>query len=110
MNEDLFEENVDEHVSDDVSIGIDDTIDEEIDDWDDDDFEDEVWEDINSKNPDSDHLDVSEDTVNALHEKAHGIKRSEHDKNINFLSKWCPTRHGCQGATNCDYSYGDYPA
>lgn len=22
--------------------------------------------------------------------------------------KVCPTRHGCSGATNCDYSYGNY--
>lgn len=22
--------------------------------------------------------------------------------------KMCPSRHGCQGATDCDYCYGDY--
>ena len=25
-----------------------------------------------------------------------------------FNYKCCPTRHGCSGATNCDYAYGDY--
>ena len=23
--------------------------------------------------------------------------------------KLCATRHGCQGATSCDYAYADYP-
>ena len=59
---------------------------------------------------DDDGLTVSEDELNSLEEKASQIERSDSDKSqISFGRKMCPTRHGCQGATDCDYSYGGYP-
>lgn len=33
--------------------------------------------------------------------------QEEHD--FDATRKMCPTRHGCQGATDCDYCGGDYP-
>lgn len=59
--------------------------------------------------PRTDNLDVSNDDVEDLQNKAEGIERSEHRGEISFGRKMCPTRHGCQGATDCDYSYGGYP-
>lgn len=64
---------------------------------------------IDSPYPDDYGLDVSEDELSALEEKAEGIDRSEHNGEISFGMKMCPTRHGCQGATDCDYTYGGYP-
>lgn len=59
---------------------------------------------------DDDELTVSEDDLNSLEDKASQIDRSDSDKSqISFGRKMCPTRHGCQGATDCDYSYGGYP-
>jgi len=59
---------------------------------------------------DDDGLTVSEDDLNSLEDKASQIERSDSDKSqISFGRKMCPTRHGCQGATDCDYSYGGYP-
>lgn len=59
---------------------------------------------------DDDALAVSEEDINNLEEKASGIDRNDADKRqISFCRKMCPTRHGCQGATDCDYSYGGYP-
>ena len=56
-----------------------------------------------------DGLDVSEDELSTLERKASDLDRSEADKShISFGRKMCPTRHGCQGATDCDYSYGGY--
>ncbi len=61
-------------------------------------------------NPSDDDLTVSDDDVTSLEEKASGVDRAEADKSqISFGRKMCPTRHGCQGATDCDYSYGGYP-
>lgn len=37
-------------------------------------------------------------------------KKYEDSKEETMLGrKCCPTRHGCQGATDCDYAYGSYP-
>lgn len=60
--------------------------------------------------PESDPgLDVTEKKIEDLTEKANGIERDgDHDK-VHEYRKVCPTRHGCQGATDCNYSYGDYP-
>ena len=59
---------------------------------------------------DDDALVVSEEDVNNLEDKASGIDRNEADKSqIPFGRKMCPTRGGCQGATDCNYSYGSYP-
>lgn len=59
---------------------------------------------------DDDALSISEDDLQSLEDKAADIERNEADKSkISFGRKMCPTRHGCQGATDCDYSYGGYP-
>ena len=59
---------------------------------------------------DDDELTVSEKDMNSLEDKASQIERNDSDKSqISFGRKMCPTRHGCQGATECNYSYGDYP-
>jgi hypothetical protein len=60
--------------------------------------------------PESGHdLDVPEKKIEDLTDKADGIERDgDHDK-VHEYRKVCPTRHGCQGATDCNYSYGDYP-
>lgn len=47
-------------------------------------------------------------TVEELKGKGGGTGGEEPGKTIKYL-KMCPTRHGCQGATYCDNSYGDYP-
>lgn len=57
---------------------------------------------------DSDGLDVSDNDINSLHDNASGVERSK-GQNISFEGKMCPTRHGCTGATNCNYSYASYP-
>lgn len=59
--------------------------------------------------PRTDNLDVSNDDIEDLQNRAEGIERNEHKGEISFGRKMCPTRHGCQGATDCDYSYGGYP-
>ncbi len=53
---------------------------------------------------------VSDDDLNLLEDRASEIDRSDVDKSqISFGRIMCPTRGGCQGATDCDYSYGSYP-
>lgn len=59
--------------------------------------------------PSSETLDVHEDDIARLQERAQGMERSEHKGEISFGKKMCPTRHGCQGATDCDYCGSDYP-
>lgn len=54
-------------------------------------------------------LNVSDAELNALVEKAKGIERAEPVTILVNARKMCPTRHGCQGATDCNYSYGSYP-
>lgn len=57
-----------------------------------------------------DGLTISEDDLNSLEDRASEIDRSEvNESQISFGRKMCPTRGGCQGATDCDYSYGSYP-
>ena len=54
-----------------------------------------------------DELSVSSHDINYLKEKAKGIERAETGDEISFKGiKICATRHGCTGATNCDYEYG----
>lgn len=64
---------------------------------------------INLRPESGQDLDVSEKKIEDLTDKANGIERDgDHDK-VHEYRKVCPTRHGCQGATDCNYSYGDYP-
>lgn len=59
--------------------------------------------------PTTDQLEVSNEDIETLQERVEGIGREEHKGEISFGKKMCPTRHGCQGATDCDYCGGDYP-
>ncbi len=56
-----------------------------------------------------DHLGVSDSDVSSLQNRANGIERTKNRHNQPFLGKMCPTRHGCTGATNCNYDYASYP-
>lgn len=44
-----------------------------------------------------------------LEERVNGLDRDKTIVNNSAKSKLCATRHGCQGATNCDYEYASYP-
>ena len=60
------------------------------------------------------NLEVSDETLNKLMDKPEETVQEgdsdESGRNISFQGrKVCPTRHGCQGATSCDYSLSDYP-
>lgn len=53
-------------------------------------------------------LFVDEKQIEHLMNRTAGIERSGKVDNELFASvKYCPTRHGCTGVTNCDYSYGE---
>ena len=54
-------------------------------------------------------LSVSTSDINVLIERAKGIERAQLVTTSAYGRKMCPTRHGCQGATDCNYSYGSYP-
>ena len=54
-------------------------------------------------------LNVSKLDVSALVERAKGLERAKPNTDLSLARKMCPTRHGCQGATDCNYSYGSYP-
>lgn len=56
-----------------------------------------------------DVLNISKADLNGLIERAKGIERAKPISNSANGRKMCPTRHGCQGATDCNYSYGSYP-
>ena len=62
---------------------------------------------LNPEQTASDNLAVPSDDIEHLRERAEGIERNN-DEVDNTLKgiKICATRHGCTGATNCDYSYG----
>ena len=54
-------------------------------------------------------LDVPEDDIEALRDRASGLDREVLGNEISFGKKVCPTRHGCTGATYCDSCGSDYP-
>ena len=54
-------------------------------------------------------LCVSKTDINVLIERAKGIERAQSVITSAYGRKMCPTRYGCQGATDCNYSYGSYP-
>lgn len=54
----------------------------------------------------NDDLDVSSDDINSLKGRTEGVERKDEIDNTFKPLKICATRHGCTGATNCDYSYG----
>lgn len=52
-------------------------------------------------------LYISDVQINDLKNRAIGLERSDRTQDACLASyKYCPTRHGCSGATNCDYDYG----
>ena len=54
-----------------------------------------------------DELSISSHEIDYLKEKAEGIERLDNRDEISFKGiKICATRHGCTGATNCDYESG----
>ena len=72
------------------------------------DFDDGDYDDGND-NDDYDDLDVDDNDIDELEDSASGVERSSHGNEISFGKKMCPTRHGCTGATSCNYAYADYP-
>lgn len=64
--------------------------------------------DVDPEDINEDDLNIPDDDIDGLKEKADGVERSDGEE-ISFKGKICATRHGCQGATNCDYAYGNYP-
>lgn len=62
--------------------------------------------------PDTDNIEILQKDIDSLHEKALGIEREDNNQDkqdISFGRRLCNSRGGCQGATDCDYSYGSYP-
>lgn len=64
------------------------------------------------------HIEIGEDPLAApmkqfeeLQKKAEDVEREESGdvEDAKNGRKLCATRHGCQGATDCNYAYGDYP-
>lgn len=51
-------------------------------------------------------LDIDQEEVEKLMERAYPT--AEPMPTVEYSYKCCPTRHGCSGATNCDYAYADY--
>lgn len=52
----------------------------------------------------SQRLHISDVQINDLKSRAHGLDRADRTQDAYLASfKFCPTRHGCTGATNCDY-------
>ena len=61
---------------------------------------------INSETSTDDNLNTSSDDINHLKERAIDVERNDEIDNTFKGIKICATRHGCTGATNCDYSLG----
>lgn len=57
----------------------------------------------------ADVLSISKTDINVLVERAKWVERAQPVITSTYGRKMCPTRHGCQGATDCNYSYGSYP-
>lgn len=50
-------------------------------------------------------INISDSQINDLKNRALGLERADRTRDAYLASyKICPTRHGCSGATNCDYS------
>lgn len=60
----------------------------------------------NSSESADDQLNVTSDDIRGLKDRADGMERKEEADNTLKAFKICATRHGCTGATNCDYEYG----
>lgn len=61
---------------------------------------------INSDASTDDNLNTSSNDVYHLKERAADVERKDEIDNTIKGIKICATRHGCTGATNCDYSLG----
>lgn len=76
-------------------------------------LDDSVTEDVIHSEDVSMELGISDEDINTIAEKpVTAFEEASNDEDNNEMSlgrKCCPTRHGCQGATDCDYAYGNYP-
>ena len=54
-------------------------------------------------------LDVPQDDIEALRDRAAGIEREIPNGNAISFGAVCRSRHGCTGATYCDNCLSDYP-
>ena len=77
----------------------------------------EEFPNAGSNDPTS-HIEVIDDPLAApmkqfeeLQQRAEEVEREENGdvEEAKNGRKLCATRHGCQGATDCNYAYGDYP-
>lgn len=64
--------------------------------------------DVSSLN--NDDITIIDDDIDGLTIKIDDIVPDDDDDDSIILgTKMCPTRHGCTGATNCNYDYASYP-
>lgn len=52
---------------------------------------------------------IMRSAIEGLVRRVENIERASSVTDITFGKKMCPTRHGCTGATNCNYDYASYP-
>lgn len=74
-----------------------------------------IPDELNDTTP---HIEVDNDPLAApmkqfekLQQRAEDVEREENGdvEEARNGRKLCATRHGCQGATDCNYAYGNYP-
>lgn len=56
-----------------------------------------------------DSFTIIDDDLPILDDKVKDIIPDDDTDDIVLGTKMCPTRHGCTGATNCNYDYASYP-
>ncbi len=109
-DDDLEDDDLDDDDLDDDDLDDDDLDDDDLDDDLDGDGDlDDIIDDHDFDSTD-DELAVSEKAINDMLAKATGVERPEGGFSSHIVSfagaRICATRHGCKGATNCDYAYG----
>ena len=117
-DDDIDDDDMDGAPDDDIDDDdMDGAPDDDMDDDTDYDYIDDISDDDNISDGTSDDedfdnniLSVSEEAINDLLARASGVERPEGGFASHIVSfagaKICATRHGCKGATNCDYAYG----
>ncbi len=103
-----LDNDMDDDFEDDMDDDMDDDFEDDMDDDTDDDFKDDTDDDLED-DADGGEEDIDSD-LEELNSRIRNEKIADSEKrtsqNISFGRKWCPTRHGCTGATNCDHAYG----
>lgn len=56
-----------------------------------------------------DSFQIIDDDLDILVDKSKNVTPDDDTDDVMLGSKMCPTRHGCTGATNCNYDYASYP-